>query len=162
MVVVTSMTSTNDIMVRRSKVIVLMAQKQTLTKIAKTLNVSIDTIMDDKKFIESDINQFWDNVRTKGYIAFNQYMIMTNIDKVITKMWNFIESRNKSVSTKDKLSAARLILDAGNYQQKLFTETPELMQLKELEYKSNQLTKDNDINNDTNNNNNIKRKRLLP
>jgi hypothetical protein len=155
------MVSTNDIMIRRSKVIVLMAQKQTLTKIAKSLNVSIDTIIDDKKFIESDINQFWDNVRTKGYIAFNQYMIMTNIDKVISKMWAFIESRNKSVSTKDKLSAARLILDAGNYQQKLFTETPELMQLKELEDRSYKLNiNDNTKANDNDNNN--KRKRLMP
>jgi hypothetical protein len=143
----------------------MLAEKQPLTKISKSLNVSYDTILDDKAAIQQQGYEFWYNITDKKYLAYNQYLIMISIDKVMTKCWSVVDSRSKNISMKDKLSAMRLILDAGNYQENLFVKTPELLTLKELEDKSNKLdsnNNDNDNINNNNNNNNNKRKRLIP
>jgi hypothetical protein len=152
---------TSDIIERRNKVTVMLAEKQPLNKISKLLNVSYDTILEDRKAIQQQGADFWSNITDKRYLAYNQYMIMISIDKVMSKCWNVVDSRNKNISMKDKLSAMRLILDAGNYQENLFVKTPELLTLKELEDKSNKLNS-NDNNESNNNNNNNKRKRLIP
>jgi hypothetical protein len=150
----------DEVISRRNKLIVLLAEKQPLSKCAKLLNVTYDTILEDKKHIINAGVEFWGNITDKRYLAYNQYMIMISIDKVMSKCWNVVDSRNKDISMKDKLSAMRLILDAGNYQENLFVKTPELLTLKELEDKSSKLT-DNTNTNDNDNNNN-KRKRLMP
>jgi hypothetical protein len=158
--------TTSDIMLRRNKVSVMLAEKQPLTKIANTLNVNYDVILEDKKAIQEQGYQFWYNITDKKYLAYNQYMIMISIDKVMSKCWNIVDSRNNKISMKDKLSAMRLILDAGNYQENLFVKTPELLTLKELEDKSNKLNTDtNDMQSNSNTNNKTndnKRKRLIP
>ena len=159
------MTTDNNIELRRNKVCVLLAQKQPLSKIARMMNVSYETILVDKKYIQQECFKFWTAIKNKEYISYNQYMIMISIEKVMSKCWNIVESRNKSITNRDRLNAMRLILDAGNYEERLFTNTPELLELKELEDKSNTTLPSLDSTDSTNNNNlnkNKKLKRLVP
>jgi hypothetical protein len=162
------MTTDNNIELRRNKVCVLLAQKQPLSKIARMMNVSYETILQDKKYIIQQGFDFWTAIKNKEYISYNQYMIMISIEKVMAKCWNIVESRNKSITNRDRLNAMRLILDAGNYEERLFTNTPELLELKELEDKTNKLPQldikeDNNNTLDKDNNKaNKKLKRLIP
>jgi transcriptional regulator with XRE-family HTH domain len=129
---------------RRRQVAALLAQSLTQEEIAAELKVSSMTISRDVKALVEMSNQFIFDL-AKSDLAFYYQQCIESIEQVNRRAWQIHKDTSDEISTKDKLLALKIIIDAAQAKFSLFEKGPELLNAKELENRVDIIEKRNGI-----------------
>lgn len=116
---------------RRKRVASLLAQSMTETEIAHELKVDQSTISRDIKVLKK-LSQSFVYDLAKSDLAYYYKQCLDGIEEVRRKGWE-IFNRVNNLTTKDKISDLKLILECNEAKFELFKEGPAIMQVKAME-----------------------------
>jgi hypothetical protein len=102
------------------------------------------TISRDVKALVEMSNQFvWD--LAKSSLAFYYQQCIESIEQVNRRAWQIHKDDSGEISTKDKLLALKIIIDASQVKFNLFEKGPELLNIQGLETRLGNIEKRNGI-----------------
>ena len=122
---------------RRRKVASLLAQSMTETEIAQELNVDQSTVSRDIKALKELSQQFVYDL-AKSDLAYYYKQSIDGIEEAKRQAWRIYHDSN-NISTKDKLSALKLIVESNEARFKLLSEGPSILAVKSLEERLNKI-----------------------
>jgi len=139
---------------RRRQIAQLLQQNNTETEIARQLGVDLSTISRDVKVLKQQATQFVYNL-AKQDLAFFYQQTIADIDHVRGECWKLYHvdssndddstsffgngkgSRNKKITTKDRLQALRTILQADIARYELLSQGEVIMSVKGIQEQLN-------------------------
>jgi DNA-binding CsgD family transcriptional regulator len=133
--------TTPEIIERRNKVQALLSEGNTLEEISNELQVSYETIKNDKKYLKKDAFRILNNSGADE-MAYQYCTMMQNILNCNKKCWEIFHAKDSS--SKIKLQALKISIECNRELNQLVKDSTSVITLENLKKKVEELTASQD------------------
>ena len=130
---------------RRRKIASMLAQSMTEDEIASELGIAQPTVSRDVKVLKQMSQQFVFDL-AKSDLAYYYVQCIEGMEAVLRKAWEIHNSDNTKMSTRDKLLALKVIIEANKGKFELFERGPSMMNWTALEERLSKIEGRQEIN----------------
>ena len=120
---------TIQIMERRSKTLLLLAEGLTASEISKQTHVSIEQVYDDLRCIKKDGHKFIRALGSKN-LGYSYHVLITNLFHVNKDLWQI--TKDNEIMTSDKIRAYKTIVETTNTIKEIFKESINMITIEEM------------------------------